>query len=286
MLHRRSFVVQLTLLALSGCRRPALLGPAAPDTVTEFAGRGLLLQAGGHSAVIAHEAIPGYMEAMTMELTVGEPRELRGLAPGDVIRFHLCVTADRSWIDRIEKVGEAPLPAVADSAPARDLRPGDPVPDCALIDSTGRSFQVSDLRGSVTVVSFMFTRCPLPDFCPRLSSRLTELQQLLQREQGLAPWHLLSISFDPDYDTPARLAAYATACHADPAAWTVASGDAEDVIAFGAVFGLVVSRERGQLTHNLRTAVLDSSGRLRKIYNGSAWTAQEMAEEMRQAMAA
>ena len=238
------------------------------------------INAATHSAVIAHDAIPGYMEAMAMELDAADAHELDGFQAGDVVTFRLSVDDARSWIDRLHKVGTASVP---DEAPeAASLSTGALAPDCALVDSSGRAFRVADYRGQVLVVSFLFTRCPLPDFCPRLSTRLSELPAALA---GAAErWHMLSVSFDPEYDNSERLAAYATHFGADPARWTFATGEERAVLDFGAAFGLSVARTTAGYEHNLRTVVIDPQGRVQRVFSGNTWTATELAGEVRRAM--
>jgi protein SCO1/2 len=267
-----------------GCHRPTTPADVMkPLEVARYPARGTIrkINLGTSSAVIAHEAIPGYMEAMAMEFNVAGEHELEGLQPGDVVTFRLSVEPARSWIDQLHKVGTAPI-AAGLPEPESALATHTPAPDCALVDSGGRHFQVTDYRGQVLVISFIFTRCPLPDFCPRMSSRLAELPGALS-DAG-ARWHLLSISFDPEYDTPERLAAYGAGFGADPARWTFAMGEERAVLEFGAAFGLAVQRTGAGFEHNLRTVVIDPRGRVAHIFSGNTWTTAELAAEVRRAM--
>lgn len=170
-----------------------------------------------------------------------------------------------------------PWLAMADSVL---LRPGDPVPDRTWLDQEGQAFRLSDLKGKAVAVTFIFTRCPLPDYCPRLSARFMEAQRALARERS---WHLLSLSFDPMHDTPAVLKAYAQAQGAALPRWTFATAEGGSVPAWGACFGLTVSVKGGLIDHNLRTVVIDAGGRLQHVFEGNEWTTEQLVWEMRKA---
>ncbi len=168
-------------------------------------------------------------------------------------------------------------------AHARELAIGDNVPDCELTDANGRPLNISRFRGRALAVTFIFTRCPLPDFCPRLTSHFKAAQEELAKTGG-HDWHLLSLSFDPEHDTPRQLALHAKALGADARQWTFATGKA--VKEFGAALGLEVTIKDGFINHNLRTIVVDAAGRVQCIFKGSDWTAQDLVWEMQKAMPA
>lgn len=170
------------------------------------------------------------------------------------------------------------------AALAEALLPGDAVADCELTDSQGRVFHLQELRGRALAVTFMFTRCPLPDYCPLLHSRFAAVQQELARTAAAASWHLLSLSFDPEHDTPPQLRAFAAAHACDERSWTFATAAPEVVRTWGAAFGLEVSTQGGLLEHNLRTLVLDASGRVQRIFKGREWTVADLVWELRKAM--
>ena len=275
----------LLVFALAGCDRPPRVAPQNAPEAVRYEGRGVLqkIDAAGRRAVIAHEEIPGYMEAMTMEFSVPDAPLLAGLVPGDIVTFRLAVTPARGWIDRLQKTGHtapAPVPISIDGPP-----PGTPLPDCALTDARGQALRLHDFRGRALAFTFIFTRCPLPDYCPLMNRHLSAVQAALTTGEA-ANWQLLSLSFDPDYDTPARLAAYAAPYQPDPAHWTFATGRAAEVRALGTVFGLAFANTGTPLEHNLRTVVVDAAGRVQRVFIGNAWTAAELTVEMQRAMAA
>lgn len=168
-------------------------------------------------------------------------------------------------------------------ANARELAIGDKVPDCELTDANGKPLNISSFRGRALAVTFIFTRCPLPDFCPRLTSHFKAAQQELAKT-GKDDWQLLSLSFDPEHDSPQQLTQYAKAQGADATHWTFATGNG--VREFGASAGLEVTTKDGLINHNLRTLVVDAAGRVQCIFKGSDWTAQDLVWEMQKAMPA
>jgi protein SCO1/2 len=239
-----------------------------------------------HQATIAHDAIPGYMQAMTMDFDARSPDEFASLSPGDILSFHLCVTASTAWIDHVLKTGvssqvlEPPAAAVA----VRELVAGDLAPDVELADENGKHIRLSDFRGEAVALTFIYTGCPLPTYCPLMTQYFSQTQGLMTRMDPGGRWQLLSISMDPAHDTPQVLAAFASACHADPAHWTFATGDESSLKHFGAAFGLEFQRTGQQISHNLRTVVLDSTGHVRSVYSGNSWTPQQLASDLRAAV--
>ena len=236
-----------------------------------------------HRAIIAHEAISGFMDAMAMEFAVPGDDDLARLQAGEKIAFRLSVTDRRSWIDRVQPRGVGEL-AVPPAPVAEGLAVGALVPDGALVDAHGGPLRLSDFKGRALALTFIFTRCPLPDFCPRLNEQFSAVQrELLTAGAG---WHLLSISIDPAYDTPERLAAYAPRFHPEPTRWTFATGEADEIERLAGAFGLRTMRAGAELNHTLRTVVVDPAGRVQKIFNGNEWKVAELVAEMQRAMAA
>lgn len=169
-------------------------------------------------------------------------------------------------------------PAVA--GPTRELRLGEVLPDVTLLDEQGRKTSLGDLRGNALALTFFYSRCPAPTYCPLVSRNFDVTQGLLAKLGAAGRCHLLSISLDPAHDTPEVLAAYARSCQADPLLWTFATGAEKDVRGLGAAVGLEWRSTAGRVDHNLRTVVLDAQGRVRHIFRGDTWTPQELAAEL------
>jgi protein SCO1/2 len=286
------FIFALSFAACDRVPTPRNATQSAPPKTTTYAVNGVLreVSADRRKAVIAHEAIPGYMEAMTMEFDVHDSVLPNGLEPGDRVAFRLSVTETKSWIDRVRKLGSTAEPRPAVTAPvipnAASTQIGMLLPDCALIDQRGRAFRLSDLKGKALAITFIFTRCPLPNFCPLMNRHFAEVQRALKDEPTLSDWHLVSVTFDPEYDTSERLAKYAEFYEPDPAHWTFAGGELAAIQQLGSAVGLSVSNQGGPLDHNLRTVVVDAAGRVQKVFAGNEWKPRELLDEMKRAMAA
>ncbi|MDH4063527.1 MAG: SCO family protein [Acidobacteriota bacterium] len=286
-MERRITGAVLIALTLAGCGRAP-----TPDTY-ELAGQILAIRAETQEVLIRHGDIVGFMPGMTMPFKVRDPRLLEGRAAGDLVTATLSVTPDAAWISTLTVTGRAPVPADAPGAfPAATgvvvLAPGDRVAETELQAADGSAVSLAAPRGRVTAVTFIYTRCPLPDFCPLMDRRFAELQHRAARDAGLAGRvRLVSVSFDPATDTPARLAEHATALGADPAIWQFATlADPAAIDRFAATFGINVIREAdGTITHNLRTVVIDRTGRVAAVHDGNLWTADELLADLRSAAA-
>ncbi len=293
---------RVIILAFLGCtiscrRSPELVGgPSAPPSGTNqqvFQVKGVVRSVNlqRRQVEIRHEEIPGYMPAMTMPFDVKYTNELAGLQPGQPVTFRLIVTDTDGWIDKIQKLESTATNGPPQSSSLRRVRdvdplsPGDPLPEYSFTNQFGQIFNTSGFKGQALALTFLFTRCPYPTFCPRMAANFEEAQQkMLGDAQSPTNWHLLTISFDPEFDSPAVLKAYAEARHYDPRHWTFATGALTDVTAITEQFGLAFWRDPpGSISHNLRTAVIDANGRVRKIFEGNTWTSDELISEIRKA---
>lgn len=284
-MHRVAILLLAALTAGAGCTRE----PAA--RTYQLQGQVLAVKADTNEILVKHEDIPGFMPAMTMPYVVKDAALLKDRAPGDLITATLMVAPTGAWLSAITKTGSAPLPEdarteIPAAAFVHVLKPGDTVPDTKLIDQDGAAISLADWRGSPIVVSFVYTRCPLPQFCPLVDRRFAEIQKVIAATPALkGKARLLSISFDPETDQPAVLRAHAARLKADPAVWRFATADASVVDRLAATFGVNVIREKdGTITHNLRTAVIDPLGRIVSIHDSNDWTAATIADELTTAL--
>lgn len=240
-------------------------------------GRVVSLEADGTTIHIAHEEIPDFMAAMTMPFTVQKSELLRGLAPGDSVKFHLVVTKEDSWISRIEKIGSATKPSAVVSPPASSklrIEVGQSIPNFHLIDQDGRPVELAKLRGKVVVLTFIYTRCPIPNYCPLMSKNFAELQERFGKKFP-GQVQLLSVSFDPQFDTSEVLKRYAENFGANNASWNFATGTKEQVEYVAALFGLIKEPEGSGFSHDLRTALISPDGKLVHLFRSNVWTANE-----------
>lgn len=242
--------------------------------------------------VVKHGEIKGFMPAMTMPYEVQEAKALDGLAPGDLISATLVVLSNGAHLTNIKKVGTAPLekpPAEAPSPPAASsgfelLKPGEAVPDGAFVDQDGRKRRFSAFKGSPVVMTFIYTRCPLPTFCPLMDRHFVTIQKTLKEDPSLKAVHLVTMSFDPATDTPPVLKQHARTLNADLTRWTFLTGDRDDIDQFAARFGVQVTRaldDPRNITHNLRTAIIDADGTLVKVYTGNDWSPEGLLADLK-----
>ena len=237
---------------------------------------------------IKHDDIQGFMPAMTMPYEVTDPAITKDLIVGDVIDATLLVfVSGVPKLSTITRTGHAPVPADAPAPLTGILQPGDVVPDNALQDLHGATRRLSDWHGHAVAVTFVYTRCPMPDFCPLMDRQFAAVQRAVLADAALASAaRLISISFDPEHDTPAVLEAHARRLGADPRIWTLLTGAPPDVQAVTSAFGVSVIHDQMTpqvLTHNLRTAVLDPRGHVIKIYDGHDWTPEMLLSDLRDA---
>lgn len=276
----------LVLALVAGCADPPVAASRYP-----IEGQLLGVQLDTGQVLLKHGAVAGYMDAMTMPFQVEDRASILERRPGDLIRATLVVEPTRAYLEQVTLIGQAPLPEAATARPVAEgvhvLAPGDAVPAIALTNQSGQPASLADWKGVAGVVTFIYTRCPLPDFCPLMDRRFGEIQALAAADPALAgKVRLLSVSFDPAFDTPQVLTAHAARVGAGPG-WHFATAPPAVVDRFAAEFGVNVIRETdGTITHNLRTAVIGPDGRVAAVYSGNDWTAGQLVTDLRRALAA
>ncbi len=287
-MRKRAFglVMAATLSAAAGCQRDA--GQSAAYEASAAAARypisGVVqaASADGRRVSVAHDEIPGFMDAMTMSFALKEDWAVKVAAPGDRLTGTLVVDGARSWIEgtSLTKPPEGdPTSAPGDTGlgPA----PGTPLPAGPLRDQAGREVTAKDFIGRDLVVTFIYTRCPLPDYCPLMMSRLDEVAARLHKAGRRGEVHMLAISIDPAHDTPPVLAAYGrTHIKADGDApfahWSLLTGTPQQVGVWASFFGLAYEEEGTEIVHGLRTAVVDGEGRVVGVLRGNDWTTNQL----------
>ncbi len=226
---------------------------------------------------IHHEEISGFMPSMLMPFYVSED-DVRGLQPGDQVQFDFHV-GESSRATNFRVLGREDAAAV-NAPPAagsvRRLREGDAVPDFKLVDQNNRSLSEADLAGAFTVVTFIFTRCPVPEFCPLISRHFQTLQEATGQVPELAATRLLSISIDPEYDRPEILRAYGESLGADFNRWRFATGTNEQVTQLNRLFAVHTEENAGTLDHTLATALISPDGTVVEIWRGNGWKPEQV----------
>ena len=282
----RLIVLILLLLttALGACRRN--------ERRYELKGKVVMVERDKHLATIAHEDVKGLMPAMTMPYKFKEKAELDAVKPGDIVGGTLVIVENDAYLTKVKRIGEAPIEeappettvATAASSGLGLLNPGDVVPDSAFVDQDGKKKTFRAFRGSRVVLTFIYTKCPIPTFCPMMDRHFATLQEHFQDDPALKDVHLVTVSFDPAVDTPPVLKKHARELMADLTRWTFLTGDRDDIDKFATRFGMSVARapnDARDITHNLRTAVISAEGKLLKMYTGNQWTPKDILEDLK-----
>jgi protein SCO1/2 len=272
----RVIVILIASLTLIACRAAKRF---------EVTGVVLKNQASG-VLTVSHDPIDGYMDAMVMPFTVRSAEEAAGIHPGDRIAFRLNVTRSSSYIDRIRVLSAARRDAGLLRSPATPtlVDIGMPFPDFSLIDQNGERRSLHALSGQVVVVTFIYTRCPLPDYCPRLMTNFREISERLRDRMGNGVT-LLTITFDPRYDTSEVLARYARMHGVTGPGWYLLTGTPEEIQRVTEAFGIEFWPEEGLFTHTLQTAVIAPDGRLFGTLEGKAYSMQQLVDLVQAALA-
>jgi protein SCO1 len=276
----------LFLAALSG----SACGRTPEPRQYEVRGQILSVDANRSEVLVDHEDIKGFMPAMTMPYKVHDPQLLEDKKPGDLFTATLVVEEVGAYLSTLTTTGHAPIknatatPAITDT---NLLREGDVVPGDALVDQTGRPRPLTSLRGHRLALTFIYSRCPLPDFCPLMTRQFAVIQEDIRQFPDLSDVRLVSVTLDPDFDTPAVLEKHAKGTGADPRLWYFATGKRDDVLVLAKRFGVLTEPgdSPGIVVHNLRTAVIDADGRLVSVHSGNMWTAAELVADLKKASA-
>ena len=266
-------------VAAAACGR----APDASSRQFELQGQILAVRPERHEVVIKHQDIKGFMPGMTMPFTVKDDALIGDKKPGDLVTATLVVGETQAYLSTLTTTGHAALSESAPPPPPDILEPGQPVKDASLVDQDDKPRLFSTFKGHRLAVTFIYTRCPLPDFCPLMDKHFATIQKTIQSTPALADVRLLTVTLDPAFDRPAILKAYARRREADPAVWTFLTGDPKEVNSFATQFGLYVEHNPENaidITHNLRTAVIDPEGRLVTVHSGNSWTPAELVADL------
>ena len=253
----------------------------------ELKGKVLSVDRAKGTAEIEHEEIKGFMAAMTMDFPVRDAETLKVMEAGQGVQATLVFADDGAyWLENTVLSKSSPAAPASSSQPqagAREPKPGDEIPEVKLVNQDGRPLDTRGLRGRAVVVTFIYTRCPLPDQCPLLSANFAQLNAALASDAELRKRaRLLSVTLDPEYDRPEVLRAYgATYAGGKFDGWDFATGDPAEVRRFAEFFGLVYQAEKDQIIHSLRTAVVTPEGKLLKVYRGNEWKPEEVLNDLR-----
>lgn len=280
----RCVYILILSLALIACKSQ----PPQQGKRYELKGSIVSVDKAKQSATIAHEEVKDFMDAMTMPFKLKDAWPLDVMKPGDQVQATLVVTEDSAWLEDVVIVQKTapegtPPPAGSSSLPS----PGDVVPDFRLVNQDGKPVRISQFRGRALLTTFIYTRCPIPEYCTLMSNNFAVIDQELRKDPTLYDrTHLISISFDPEYDTPKVLRSYGASHTGNYAAetfahWEFATGNSEEIKKLAKYFGFTIIPEKDQIVHSLQTALIGPDGKLAKLYAGNEWKPAEVLSDIR-----
>jgi protein SCO1/2 len=276
-----TFVLLNTLTALSGCRRDM-----SNAKRYELKGKVMSVEKDKHLVTVSHEEIKDFMDAMTMPFIVRDEWVFDQAAPGDQITATLVVDETESWLENVVLIKSNAEPGVKGSPGPVGADTGDQVPDFALVNQNNQPIRTGQYKGKALLLTFIYTRCPIPEYCTLMSNNFSQIDQELQKQPELyEKTRLLSISIDPEYDTPAVLRSYGashTGRFGDEtfSHWSFATGTKEQVKDVAQFFGLQYYPEKDQILHGLRTAIIAPNGNVHKVYRDNKWKPEEVLKDI------
>jgi len=274
-------------LSFSSCRR------VSAQKRYPFTGRIVSVDSQAQSAIIDGDAIPGFMDAMAMPYKIKPAATLNHLIPGDSVSAEVVVVSSGAknddaapdyWLENVKVIAHID-PSHAPGASSLHMpAPGEEVPDFSFTNQSGKLISLKQYRGKVLFVTFIYTRCPFPDFCPRLSGNFAEIYKQAATNAALTNAHLLSVSFDPEHDRPKVLRDYGfSVAHTHESAlfnrWEFAAPRLADLPRLADFFALTIQPEGGTITHNLSTVVIGPDGKIVKWYHGGDWQPSDLIKD-------
>ena len=278
-------IIQVTTLAVLLIGITACRNTSANQKRFDLKGKVVAVEPDKHLVTIAHEDIKNYMPAMTMPFTVPSDADLQILAPEDDVTATLVIDGSQSWLENL--VIRKPSAHAAAAAPDMvEANEGDEVPDYGLVNQDGREIKLHNYRGKTVLLTFIYTRCPVPEFCALMSDNFAAVdKQLQQQAAAYDKTHLLSITIDPEYDTPQVLRSYGAA-HTERyqdetfTHWEFATGTKDQIKGIAQFFGLRYFQGSDQIVHGLRTVIVGPDGKVAQVYRDNTWKPDEVVKEM------
>lgn len=286
---RYLIILLFSVLLFTACQKGETQNASAEAKRYPIKGKVISVDKAKKKASIAHEEIPGYMEAMTMNFPIKDTWVWDDLTPGSEIRGDLVVDKDEYWL---ENIGIIAAPSADQPAPPINenfAQVGKEVPNFTLTNQDGERVSMNDFRGKATAVTFIYAQCPLPEYCILMSKNFSDLANQLQDSELKDQIRLLSISFDPERDTPEKLKQYGLGYlgkdskATDFEVWQLATGKDKEVREIADFFGLryeIDEKDKTQFNHSLRTAVIAPDGKVTKVFSGNDWTNGELLREL------
>jgi protein SCO1/2 len=273
-------ILALIVLAGTACRRQT----PGHEQRFDLKGKVVAVEVDKHLVTIAHEEVKNFMPAMTMPFMLPDESALQFLATGDEISATLVVDGSQSWLENVSITRQSSDPS--STTGVTEAKEGDEVPDYRLVNQDGKEIRLHEFHGKALLLTFIYTRCPLPEYCNLMSTNFAEVDRELQKDpNAYAKTHLLSITIDPDYDTPKVLRSYGSA-HTERYEketfehWDFATGTKDQIKGVAQYFGLRYFQDNDQIVHGLRTVIVGPDGKVVKVYRDNQWKPAEVAAEM------
>lgn len=281
-------IIAISFAAFLGCRGSSSerFKVSGNEKRYELKGKVASIDELNQTVTVAHEEIKDFMPAMTMPFTVRDEWAYKVLVPGDQISATLIVDGPRNWLQDIVVIKESTDSGIDSKTAVAEARPGDEVPNYGLVNQDNKRIKIHNYRGRALLLTFIYTRCPIPEYCTLMSNNFSRIEQELRKQpEVLTKTHLLSISIDPEYDTPQVLRSYGaahTGKYSDETFnhWEFASGTKDEVKGIAQFFGLRYYEGSDQIVHGLRTVIIDPNGRVFKVYRGNEWKPEEVLKEL------
>jgi protein SCO1/2 len=270
-------------------------GPTSPGKRYHLTGKVLSVAKEEGSATVDADDIPGFMSAMAMPYPIPDQKALAGLSAGDKITADVVMTGDGKYHLENIVVTQKGDGTSQEAPPAENLhqpQPGEKVPDFALINQDGKTIHLDSFKGKVTLITFIYTRCPFADYCPLVSKNFAEIYAAVRANPALAPKvRLLSVSFDPAHDTPQVLRAYGSTFNATTGGnpfdrWEFATAPPKDLQKITQFFGVFYDPTQKEIVHSLSTSVVSPQGTIYKWYSGNEWKASDLLDDASKALTA
>ncbi|HEX8845530.1 MAG TPA: SCO family protein [Pyrinomonadaceae bacterium] len=282
--QRRKVILLLIAVLLTACQSK----PEKQGKRYELKGTVVSVDRPGQSIMISHEPVKDLMEGMTMPFKLKDSWPLDVAKPGDQIQATLVVADDSFWLEEVVVVNKGAQPGAPAIENSSFPKAGDSVPNFRLVNQDGKAVRMAQYQGRALLLTFIYTRCPDPEFCTLMSTNFAEIHRELLKDADLGKKiHLLSISFDPAYDTPKVLRSYGAA-HTERFSkenfeyWEFATGDAEEVKKIAQFFGFSYMPDKDQIVHSLQTALIGPDGKIVKLYSGNEWKPAEVLRDVRE----
>jgi protein SCO1/2 len=288
--RNRTNVITLLLLCATLTACQSKLAPPVGKRY-EFKGTIVSIDKANQSATISHEAVKDLMEGMTMPFKLKDAWPLDVMKPGDEVQATLVMTNESAWLEDVVVVQKSPAQPAggAATAPENSAAPkaGDAVPDFRLVNQDGKPVRLKAYQGKAVLITFIYTRCPVPEYCSLMSSNFAAIERELKKDAALyGKTHLFSISFDPAYDTPKVLRSYGAAQTGNYdketfSHWEFVTGDKDETKRIAQFFGLTYLPDKDQFVHSLQTALIAPDGKVSKLYSGNQWKPADVATDIR-----